>query len=124
MDLYRDREIDLKRISDFFQDSEWSYYLVYQLPARPIYLLISYRDLYYISYVEIDLSAPFIYLRFLPVLCFLYIISRRLPGVIHTASKLLSFFSIQTFSSGSRSSRAILIKRGPRFITEFDIERA
>ena len=54
-------------------DFEGAYYLVGQLIARPISVLILSYDLYLVSNLKVNLPLLFVYLPSIPALCLSYV---------------------------------------------------
>ena len=72
-------------MTDLLYDFEGTRYLVGQLIARPIGILVLSHNPYLVSYLKVDLSSMLIGLPSVPVLGLCHIALRYLPRAVETA---------------------------------------
>ena len=88
-----------------------------EFSARSLRILVLYRDLYLITYLEVDLSAVSIRTPTSLFLSLLHNRTSRIPPLVHYLSEVLGLISIQPFSSGCGLLRPSPIEGRPRRVS-------
>ena len=108
--------VTLVSIPNLFRYSKRSYYLVIQLLAWPVWLVIFYKKLYIITCLEIWLSSVHICWVFLSLLTVLYVLTDFILNILHPLHSFLSFLLANLFILRQAFIKRLLIRGSSRYI--------